>query len=117
MSLAEIIEPEITPPARTQPRGTPSLTLIDKVADWLVSTALSGADLETVVRGFCYRLAATGLPLARIYLSFSMLHPLYRAMGFTWRRTEGLQVEGYRHTQGLGDVFLRSPYFYLLNNQ
>lgn len=117
MSLAETIDPEIDSPAIKSARGQPSLTLIDKVADWLVTTALSGADLETVVRGFCYRLAATGLPLARIHLSFSMLHPLYRAMGFTWRRTEGLKVEGYRHTQGLGDVFLKSPYFYILNNQ
>ena len=60
--------------------------LMDRVADWLMQTALGGADLETLVRGFCDRLAASGLPLARIHLSFSMLHPLFRAMGFTWRR-------------------------------
>jgi adenylate cyclase len=116
MNIAETAE-AASPPVTRMGRGEPSLTLIDKVADWLIATALSGADLETVVRGFCYRLAATGLPLARIHLSFSMLHPLYRAMGFTWRRTEGLQVEGYRHTEGVSDVFLRSPYFHLLNNQ
>ena len=116
MNIAETAE-AASPPVTGMGRGEPSLTLIDKVADWLIATALSGADLETVVRGFCYRLAATGLPLARIHLSFSMLHPLYRAMGFTWRRTEGLQVEGYRHTEGVSDVFLRSPYFHLLNNQ
>jgi adenylate cyclase len=117
MNVAETKEPNMLLPAVRAVRGEPSLTLVDKVADWLISTALSGADLETVVRGFCYRLAATGLPLVRIHLSFSMLHPLYRAMGFTWRRSEGLKVEGYRHTEGVGDVFLRSPYFHLLNNQ
>jgi adenylate cyclase len=116
MTTADTSEAQILPPKRSA-RGEPSLTLIDKVADWLIATALSGADLETVIRGFCYRLAATGLPLARIHLSFAMLHPLYRAMGFTWRRTEGLKVEGYRHSQGVSDVFLRSPYFHILDNQ
>src|SRR6186997_1394314 len=100
MAIAGTSEASIVP--RMSPgRGEHSFTLIDRVADWLIATALSGADLETVVRGFCYRLAATGLPLARVHLTFSMLHPLYRAMGFTWRRTEGLQVEGYRHTEGV----------------
>ncbi|CAN5240740.1 adenylate/guanylate cyclase domain-containing protein [soil metagenome] len=91
--------------------------LMDRVADWLMQTALAGGDLETLVRGFCNRLAASGLPLARIHLSFSMLHPLFRAMGFTWRRKEGLKVEGYRHVaEGQTDLFKRSPYFYLLEN-
>ena len=117
MNVAETTKADVLP-ATKQARGTPSTTLLDKVALWLTETALSGADLETVVRGFCYRLAAAGLPLARIHLSFSMLHPLYRAMGFTWRRSEGLKVESYRHTaKGENDRFLRSPYFHLLNNQ
>src|SRR2546421_4914118 len=117
MNVAETSKADVLP-ATKQVRGTPSTTLLDKVALWLTETALSGADLETVVRGFCYRLAAAGLPLARVHLSFSMLHPLYRAMGFTWRRTEGLKVESYRHTAaGESDRFLRSPYFHLLNNQ
>lgn len=50
--------------------------LIDKVADWLMRTSLSDAPLETIVKGFCERLAAAGLPLMRVHLSFSMLHPL-----------------------------------------
>ena len=68
--------------------------LIDKVSDWLKQASLRNTDLETVVRGCCERLAATGIPVKRIHMSLSMLHPLYRAMGFTWRRGEGLKVEG-----------------------
>ena len=67
--------------------------LIDRVSDWLKTASLRNTDLETVVRGCCERLAATGIPLKRIHISLSMLHPLYRAMGFTWRRGEGLKVE------------------------
>jgi adenylate cyclase len=38
-------------------------------------------------------------------------------MGFTWRRGEGLEVEGYRHLpEGEADRFLKSPYYYLISN-
>jgi adenylate cyclase len=92
--------------------------LIDKVSDWLKQASLRNTDLETVVRGCCERLAATGIPVKRIHISLSMLHPLYRAMGFTWRRGEGLKVEGYRHVEPgeeKNDLFLKSPYFHLLS--
>ena len=92
--------------------------LMDKVADWLTKSSLAGDDLETMVRGFCERLAAAGLPLVRVHLSFSMLHPLYDALGFTWERGRGMEVQGFRKASGLpSDRFLNSPYFYLLNNR
>jgi adenylate cyclase len=92
--------------------------LLDKVADWLMRTSLSDESLETIVRGFCERLAAAGLPLMRVHLSFSMLHPLYDALGFTWWRGKGVEVSGLRHEElALNpERFLRSPYYYLLSN-
>jgi len=95
-----------------------SETLIDRVAVWLKHSALRGDDLETLISGVCERLAAAGLPLLRVHLGFSMLHPLYRAMGFTWLRGNGLSVQGFRVTEE-GDrrnSFLKSPHFYMLNN-
>jgi adenylate cyclase len=97
--------------------ATVSATLIDKVADWLMIQALEDTELEELLQGCCERLAAAGVPLARANFSFSVLHPLYRAMGFTWRRGEALQVEGIRHLpEGEPDRFLKSPYYYLINN-
>ena len=94
-----------------------SAVLVDNVADWLMKSALAGADVEEIIRGFCERLAAAGVPLARIHLSISVLHPLYRATGFMWRRGQGLTAESYRHVQSSKtDVFKRSPYYYLLSN-
>jgi adenylate cyclase len=96
---------------------TVSATLIAKVADWLMAQALEDTELADLVEGCCVRLAAAGVPLARANFSFSVLHPLYRAMGFTWRRGEGLEVEGYRHLpEGEPDRFLKSPYYYLISN-
>lgn len=94
-----------------------SETLIDGVSAWLKQSALKGADLETIVTETCERLAAIGIPLIRVHLSFSMLHPLYDALGFTWLRKEGLTMAGYR--AGSGDRprerFLASPYYHLIS--
>lgn len=91
---------------------------MDKVADWLTQSALAGDDLETLVKGFCERLAAAGLPLKRVHLSFSMLHPLYDALGFTWLRGQGMEVEGFRKKDGVhSDRFLTSPYYHLLSHK
>jgi len=95
-----------------------STILMDKVADWLTGSSLAGDDLETMVRGFCERLAAAGMPIARVHLTFSMLHPLYDALGFTWERGAGMRVEGFRQKpEGKSERFLQSPYFHLLSNK
>ncbi|CAN7274617.1 adenylate/guanylate cyclase domain-containing protein [Pararhizobium sp. LjRoot235] len=95
-----------------------SIHLLERVSNWLQQSALNGENLETVVTGFCERLAAAGLPLNRVHLSFSMLHPLYDALGFTWLRGQGVTVEGYRADSNgdKPDRFLLSPYYYLLSN-
>jgi adenylate cyclase len=95
-----------------------STILMDKVADWLTRSSLAGDDLETMVRGFCERLVAAGAPIIRVHLTFSMLHPLYDALGFTWERGKGMEVESYRR-RAVGpppERFLRSPYYQLLSN-
>lgn len=97
--------------------GSTSTILIDKVADWLMAQALEDCELEALARGCCDRLASAGIPLARANFSFSVLHPLYHAMGFTWWRGRGLEVEGYRHArEGESERFLRSPYYHLISN-
>lgn len=96
--------------------STVSDILLDKVAEWLTQAALTGENLENIVRGFCERMAASGLPVARVHLTFSMLHPLYDALGFTWRRAGGLTIEGYRHQNEKPERFMQSPYYYLLSN-
>ncbi len=102
----------------TIPRINVSKTLIDRVSTWLQQSALKGEDLETLVQGLCERLAAAGIPLARVHLSFSMLHPLYDALGFTWLPGKGVSVEGFRAMSDEQDTsrFLKSPYFYLLSH-
>lgn len=94
-----------------------SKILLDRIADWLIKSALDGEPLDTIVRGFCERLSASGLPIVRANLSFSMLHPLYDALGFLWVRGRDMEVEGYRKSgRDSNDRFLSSPYYYLFSN-
>jgi adenylate cyclase len=100
----------------TARQGVASSTpLVDRVAGWLIAQALGDAEVETIIRGGCERLLAAGIPICRANLSFSVLHPLYRALGYTWRRGQGLEVSGYRHLpEGVPwDRFRQSPFYYL----
>ena len=94
-----------------------SETLIDGVSAWLRQSALKGADLETIVTETCERLAAVGIPLVRVHLSFSMLHPLYDALSFTWQRKEGVTVASFQlgGENGPPERYLASPYYQLIS--
>jgi adenylate cyclase len=96
-----------------------SAVLIGKVSEWLETSALKGLDLEPLVRGMCERIAAAGIPLVRVHLSFSMLHPLYDALGFTWERGKGISVGTFvvRNSEEVSERFTNSPYFHLLKHE
>lgn len=99
-------------------KNSTSAILTDEVIRWLNKQALTDANLEHIARGTCERLAAAGLPLARANMSFSMLHPLYRAVGYLWERNKGLSVEKHRHVRdGEADRFLKSPFYHLVKNE
>ena len=58
------------------------------------------------------------MPIARVHLSFSMLHPLYDALGFTWERGRACGSRVFARSRAeASDRFLRSPYYHLLNNK
>ena len=94
-----------------------STILVDEVVRWLNQQALTDASLASIARGTCDRLAAAGLPLARVNMSFSMLHPLYRAVGYLWERNKEFSVEKHRHVRnGEIDRFIKSPFYHLVKN-
>jgi adenylate cyclase len=97
--------------------GAASRALVGRAAEWLMAQALKDADLKDIVRGCCERLHGAGVPIARVQCSFSMLHPLYRAVGYTWHRGQGLQIDAYRHqTESAPTTFLKSPYYHLMRH-
>ncbi|WP_137389332.1 adenylate/guanylate cyclase domain-containing protein [Rhodoligotrophos defluvii] len=71
--------------------------LIQETSEWLMDQALKDHDIQTIISGCCERLVAAGIPLLRCYFGFSMIHPLYRAVGYTWIRSSGITVDKYLH--------------------
>jgi adenylate cyclase len=102
--------------ARGQSEGSRAVTraLVNQVADWLMTQALADADVNTIVIGCCERLRAVGIPIVRGFVSFTTLHPLYRASSITWERGRGTKHADYLHdATGDNPEYRRSPFFHM----
>ncbi len=111
------MQDRVVPPPAEVARVRPAVprTLVNAVVDWLMQQALTDAEIETIVFGCCERLQAIGIPLARGYCAFSVLHPLHSALGITWERGVGSRLDDYPHVPGgLNTGFTRSPHHYML---
>ncbi|MEO0619560.1 MAG: adenylate/guanylate cyclase domain-containing protein [Pseudomonadota bacterium] len=102
-----------TPAPNLSPR--PSRAMIPEIGNWLMKQALAETEIERVVAGCCERLRAAGLPLARCYFAFTVLHPLHRAIGITWNSGKETIVEGYPHVPGdVSETFKQGPHYYMM---
>jgi len=90
-----------------------------EIAAWIAEAGLAGRAETEIVAGFCDRMVALGLPLARAAAFIDTLHPIYEGRLFRWERgnaeatlaeygrtIEGEQVERWRN----------SPFFRLLES-
>jgi len=66
--------------------------LIDQITDWLMGEALGEPDIDSLIEGTAGRVEAAGIPINRLNVAFTILHPLYRAFNITWRRGAALEV-------------------------
>jgi adenylate cyclase len=111
---------KVTSPAaakRSQPAAL-APSLIDEVANWLMTQALEETDFESIYEGCCARVLAAGVPLWRGHIAFTVLHPLYSGMGMTWLRGRGVELESYQHTDGqYPDRFKINPLYHLIQNR
>ena len=89
---------------------------VDAIRDWIVRQGLASDDLPGLLSGFCERLAGLGVPLWRGHMSLATLHPMYEAIGYSWRRGQGLTHDQYQHGSLAGDVWQRSPLRFLVEN-
>ena len=101
-----------------KPGQEPS-ALIDHVADWLIEQALGETALEALFEGCCERLLGAGIPLSRGHVTFRVLHPLYRAMGLTWRPGRGVSTESFVHHEddATEEAFAKSPFWHMMQTQ
>jgi adenylate cyclase len=89
------VDPRLVPTVEMferPPGERPAHDSLDAIAEWLVGPARR---IESGVRAldeFAWRMLAAGLPLLRVTLHTSTLHPQYLGATFTWFRTTGQSV-------------------------
>ncbi len=60
--------------------------LFDTISAWLLEQALSDDDIEQTLRGLCNRLVDGGIPLARVSVGRTILHPVIGLKDMNWDR-------------------------------
>jgi len=82
---------------------------IQELSDWVIEQGLAGTDLNTLVTGLCERMQAHGLPLWRVHVSMTTLHPSFSAFGCTWYRGSGAHIEHYTRGLDMQERWQQSP--------
>ena len=91
-----------------------------ELAGWVTEAGLIGRTESELVAGFCERVIAAGLPLARATIILDTLHPIYEGRAFRWRSDmpEGAEAVDYGRTNEgeAAENWRNSPFFYLLQS-
>jgi adenylate cyclase len=91
-----------------------------EIGAWVTAAGLAKASEPDLLRGFCERAVAAGLPLARAFVLIDTLHPVYEGRVFRWHRDpasdERTIVEYGRssETGAAAEGWRRSPFYHLL---
>lgn len=68
--------------------------LFENIADWLLNQALGDDDISTTISGLAARLQDGGIPIARISMGRSVLHPVIGLIDLQWNSDTGhVQLE------------------------
>jgi adenylate cyclase len=95
-------------------------TSATEIGAWVTAAGLAGAIEPELLRGFCERAVAAGLPLARALVLIDTLHPVHEGRVFRWRRDpapdERTVVEYGRTSEGgeAAENWRQSPFYHLL---
>jgi adenylate cyclase len=68
-------------------------TAFSTIADWVVAAGLAGDGEAALLEGFCRRVFARGVPLARAGIIIDTLHPIHEGRAFLWRRESAGEPE------------------------
>jgi adenylate cyclase len=95
-------------------------TAFNELAGWVTEAGLIGRTESELMAGFCRRITAAGVPLARATVILDTLHPIYEGRVFRWRdgAPEAVEVLDYGRTNEgeAAESWRRSPFFHLLQS-
>jgi adenylate cyclase len=95
------------------PASPPSFDPVPLQA-WLIEAGLASLPLGELFDGFCRRLVAGGVPLARGFLSTGALHPLWRANSLTWQDGRIADVADFSYDYMQTPAWHASPFRHML---
>ena len=89
------------------------------LAAWITDTGLIGTDESDLLRGFCERAVAAGIPITRAIVIVDTLHPIYESRLFRWERDPSeaaalVEFERTVDTEARLEQWRRSPFYHLL---
>ena len=83
---------------------------IRQVLDWLAGGALSGVQSQDVLAELCERMVACGIPLWRVAVFVTTLHPDVMGRRFLWQAESGVTTSEALHEIKETDDFRQSPF-------
>jgi adenylate cyclase len=83
---------------------------IGRVLDWLAGGALSGEQSQDVLAELCERMVACGIPLWRVAVFVTTLHPDVMGRRFLWQAESGVTTSEALHDLKETEDFKRSPF-------
>ena len=91
---------------------------LDRLLDWVVRRGLAGVPEADLMRTFCEKINAAGVPLSRGLALIDTLHPVHEGTVFRWRNDavpeEPTARYGPSNEGELAESWQRSPFFHLL---
>src|SRR4051794_24418459 len=85
-------------------------------AAWVIQAGLAGVPELDLLRGFCERAVATGLPIGRAQVLVDTLHPIHEGRVFRWQADRVGELVEYGRTSEndtLADKWRQSPFHHL----
>jgi adenylate cyclase len=89
---------------------------ISDLTNWLLNSTFEDLEVATIVSECCERLVEAGIPLTRVFFSYTVLHPLYSSKSVAWRPGTNLNHESYEHGAEESDDWLQSPFYHMVEN-
>ena len=91
-------------------------TRIIDLSSWLIEAGLLGTSRIDMLEAYCRKLIDLEVPVLRVHVTQTALHPVYGGVGFNWKREEGHADEQYAHTQQAPENWFNSPFYYMMSN-
>ena len=84
------------------------------LSSWLVESGLLGMRLTELLETYCSKLVDLGVPLFRVHVTMTAVHPNYGGIGFNWRMDGNAEHREYAHRAEAPEDWQLSPFQYML---